>query len=273
MSRAPPSSTWEALGTSAFYKREEVYSMLWSLPPLSSFHSACARHGGPIALMPDPKKPVVSTSSAAHSSKRIDIYTSAGSLLQSIQLEPSSKVVTFGFDLAENLVVVYQDGFYRIHPLEKHAASPTYTQHSLGTEATETGVLDARMHESGFVFLTGSLAFFEVHWGTDITAGPSHATSQPSKTHVSKLSEPGLQEAPSVWSVVPPEDSLSRQTEVLVPVRQSLAVVDALDSQDQAGSKQTQNLPELCANYERLSISTMVPISSSNHPQTAASLH
>ena len=38
----------------------------------------------------------------------------------------------------------------------------SYHQHSLGPEASETGVLDARIHPHGLVALTGSLTFLDL---------------------------------------------------------------------------------------------------------------
>lgn len=37
-----------------------------------------------------------------------------------------------------------------------------YQQYSLGNEAGELGVIDARIHETGFVAMTGSLTLLEV---------------------------------------------------------------------------------------------------------------
>lgn len=236
MSRPPLSSTWEALGTTAFYRREEVYSMCWSITGLSNYRVAASRFGGPVALLVNPSKPVISASSRLPA-KAITVYSSAGILLHTVSLDSSSKIVAFGFDLAENLAVVYQDGFYRLHPLTTTSNSTgTYTQHSLGPEAQETGVLDARIHDTGFVFLAGSLAFFEVHWGQHISLpdqDTSPSASPSSHTQINKLAEPSFQEAPSVWSVIPPEESNSRSTEVLVSVKSTLLLVDPLDAQDQ----------------------------------------
>lgn len=37
-----------------------------------------------------------------------------------------------------------------------------YQQYSLGSDASEMGIIDARIHESGLVALTGSLTLLEV---------------------------------------------------------------------------------------------------------------
>ena len=50
-----------------------------------------------------------------------------------------------------------EEGVYRVYDLQGE-----YQQYSLGTEAGELGIIDARIHETGLVALTGSLTFLEV---------------------------------------------------------------------------------------------------------------
>src|ERR1700722_14941392 len=57
--------------------------------------------------------------------------------------------------------MVKEEGVYRLYDLQGD-----YQKFSLGGEAGETGITDARIHENGFVALTGSLTFLEVKgWG------------------------------------------------------------------------------------------------------------
>jgi hypothetical protein len=67
------------------------------------------------------------------------------------------KIISLGWTMDERLVVLNEEGAYRIYDLQGE-----YQQHSLGTEAGEIGILDARIHENGLVALTGSLTFLEV---------------------------------------------------------------------------------------------------------------
>lgn len=64
----------------------------------------------------------------------------------------------FGWTSDERLVVVNDEGTYRVYDLQGE-----YQQYSLGTEATEVGVIDVKFHEAGFVAMTGSLALLEVN--------------------------------------------------------------------------------------------------------------
>ena len=71
------------------------------------------------------------------------------------------KIIRLGWTMDERLVVLSEEGGYRIYDLQGD-----YQQYSLGTEAGEIGIIDARIHENGLVALTGSLTFLEVKgWG------------------------------------------------------------------------------------------------------------
>ena len=56
-------------------------------------------------------------------------------------------------------MVVSDEGLYRLYDLSNPAS---YTQHSLGAEVTEMGVVSAKGYDDGFVVLTGGLQFMEV---------------------------------------------------------------------------------------------------------------
>lgn len=53
-------------------------------------------------------------------------------------------------------MVLNEEGVYRVYDLQGD-----YQQHSLGNEAAEMGVLDAKIHQNGMVALTGSLSLLE----------------------------------------------------------------------------------------------------------------
>ena len=50
-----------------------------------------------------------------------------------------------------------EEGTYRLYDLQGD-----YEQHSLGSDAAEVGIIDAKIHESGMVAMTGSLQLLEV---------------------------------------------------------------------------------------------------------------
>jgi len=67
------------------------------------------------------------------------------------------KIIKFGWTGDERLVVLNEEGIYRLYDLQGD-----YVQHSLGADAAEVGIIDAKIHESGLVALTGSLQLLEV---------------------------------------------------------------------------------------------------------------
>lgn len=66
-------------------------------------------------------------------------------------------IIRLGWTMDERLVVLNEEGVYRVYDLQGD-----YQQYSLGNEAGELGILDARIHENGLVALTGSLTLLEV---------------------------------------------------------------------------------------------------------------
>jgi hypothetical protein len=54
-------------------------------------------------------------------------------------------------------VILNEEGVYRLYDLQGD-----YVQFSLGTDAGEVGITDARIHENGLVAMTGSLQLLEV---------------------------------------------------------------------------------------------------------------
>jgi hypothetical protein len=55
------------------------------------------------------------------------------------------------------LAVINEEGVYRLYDLQGE-----YAQYSLGNEASELGIIDAKIHDGGLVAMTGSLTFLEV---------------------------------------------------------------------------------------------------------------
>jgi hypothetical protein len=113
-------------------------------------------------------------------------------------------------------VALNDEGTYRIHDL-----AGTYTQHSLGSDAADIGILDARIHEHGLVALTNHLSFLEVKLWTG------------AKPLALALPDPPLDGAPHGWSLVPPDAAISRHIEVLVASGNTILSVDALECVDQ----------------------------------------
>jgi hypothetical protein len=86
-----------------------------------------------------------------------------------------------GWTPEEQLVVMAEDGTYRIYDLSAASAGIStrggdpaglissaslvageYRQYTLGSEVADVGVISGQVHDDGFVVLTGSLAFVHV---------------------------------------------------------------------------------------------------------------
>jgi len=67
------------------------------------------------------------------------------------------KIIRFGWTTDEKLVVLNEEGIYRLYDLQGD-----YQQHSLGAEAAELGIIDARIHGNGVVAFTSSYTLLEV---------------------------------------------------------------------------------------------------------------
>ncbi|TBU22517.1 vacuolar protein sorting-associated protein 16 [Dichomitus squalens] len=215
-----PTLSWEAMQDgSVFYRRHQLYSIPGKLPgDLQDFIVAGCRYGGPIALMRDTSKLVaVNRAAPAFSKAQISIYSPAGEGILLFSWD-QGKIVRFGWTGDERLVVLNEEGVYRVYDLQGE-----YQQYSLGSEAGELGIIDARIHESGLVALTGSLTFLEVkEW-----SGGKPLT----------LANPGLSQPPQSWAVIPPDQTISRHVEVLLSVETTIYSVDNLESLDQRISR------------------------------------
>ncbi|KAI0052144.1 vacuolar assembling/sorting protein VPS16 [Auriscalpium vulgare] len=214
-----PTASWQPMQDgNVFYRRQQSYSISGKLPNLGDCIVAGCRHGGPLAMMRNHTKLIALGRAAPIFSKsQIQVYSPAGEGLLLFSWD-QAKIVRFGWAGDERLVVVNEEGVYRLYDLQGD-----YEQHSLGSEAAEVGIIDARIHENGLVAMTGSLQLLDVKgWegGKPLT-----------------LANPGLSEPPLVWTVIPPDLTISRHVEVLLSVESTILTVDNLETVDQRLSR------------------------------------
>ncbi|KAJ7683002.1 vacuolar assembling/sorting protein VPS16 [Mycena rosella] len=215
MSAERPSSRWQIMQDGkTFYKRQQLYSIPGKLPNLSDYIVAGCCYGGPIALMRDTTKLIaLGRTTPAITKAQIQIYSPAGEGLLLFSWD-QGKIIRFGWTADERLAILNEEGIYRLYDLQGD-----YQQYSLGNEAGEMGVIDARIHENGLVALTGSLSLLEVKgW-----EGSRPLT----------LANPNMSQPPNSWAVIPPDLNISRHVEVLLSVDSTIFTVDNLESIDQ----------------------------------------
>ncbi|CAM0139156.1 Vacuolar protein sorting-associated protein 16 [Umbelopsis sp. WA50703] len=206
-----PTSGWIQL-QDRFYRKVEVYSLLWKQIELSKFIIAGAQYGGPIAMIRDDKK-VLLLQNQQPIKPIIYIYTSAGKLLQQIQWD-KGRIVGMGWTEQEQLVVAMEDGMIRMYNLNGE-----FTQFSLGKEAKDQGITDCHIWGTGLVAMTGNFQFISV--------------TNFDEPRPKQLADPGISEPPHCWTVILPQFTLSRHVEVLIASAETIIVVDAQDATDQ----------------------------------------
>ncbi|KAJ7892873.1 vacuolar assembling/sorting protein VPS16 [Mycena olivaceomarginata] len=218
MSAERPSSRWQIMQDGrTFYKRQQLYSIPGKLPNLSDYIVAGCLYGGPIGLRrlcaTHTKLIALGRSTPAITKAQIQIYSPAGEGLLLFSWD-QGKIIRFGWTVDERLAILNEEGTYRLYDLQGD-----YQQYSLGNEAGEMGVIDARIHENGLVALTGSLSLLEVKgW---------------EGTRPLTLANPGLSQPPNSWAVIPPDLNISRHVEVLLSVDSTIFTVDNLECIDQ----------------------------------------
>lgn len=144
---------------------------------------------------------------------QIAIFSSSGRQLLLLTWD-NAKIVALGWTSDERLVLLNEEGAYRLYTL-----SGEYEQHTLGGDVGDVGVLDARVHGEGLVALTGALQLVEVR-GWEGARAVSLASLQ-------------MDVPPTAWAVVPPDYTTSRHTEALIATDTTIWTVDSLDASDQ----------------------------------------
>ncbi|WVR04982.1 hypothetical protein IAU60_001994 [Kwoniella sp. DSM 27419] len=209
-----PTATWDTI-QDVFYRKEEVYTMSWKVADLSDHVVAAAKNGGPIAMIRDERKLLVSN---RHPGKpKIQLYTSSGLPIGTIPWDLSAPVLLHF--TSTSLVAMSDEGVYRVYDLSNPA---TFKQYSLGGEG-ESGVVDARAWEDGMVVLTGNLEWIEVRGWKGGRAIP--------------LASSLLTEPPTAWTLISPEQSPTGHLQLLVSSSTTIITLDALERIDQRISR------------------------------------
>lgn len=124
------------------------------------------------------------------------------------------RLVAIGWTYAEQLVILNDEGLYRLYDLQGE-----YQQFSLGHDAAEAGIIDARIYEQGLVAMTSHVTLMEVKGWTG------------AKPLV--LANPGFQDPPQCWGLIEPDLTVSRHVEALMSHEATLFSIDSLECVDQ----------------------------------------
>lgn len=148
-------SEWHSVGD-AFYRRTVQYELAWSVGQLDEYLVATSADAAWIAMTRDPSQ-IVALSETVATEPRIQLYTGAGQLYESLAWDATARIAGMGFTSRDELVVVADDGHVRLYvwlvPTHEHVpcteATPTsyYYTYSLGNDAADLGV--AKVHVDG----------------------------------------------------------------------------------------------------------------------------
>ncbi|KAI9024081.1 Vps16, C-terminal region-domain-containing protein [Hyaloraphidium curvatum] len=226
---SPPYLEWLPVGD-AFFRRADVYDLQWKNVRLESMVVAAAPLAGPLAMIRNDRKAVVLQPNQPLR-PTLSIYSLSGGLLHStpVRFSPDrrptdplltwlpqwerGRVVALGWSLAEQLVVVAEDGNVFLFDLFGTLVS----QFSLGQDARDTTVSDCVVFGSGLVALTGNLRFISVS-----------SFDQPRPRPLAAL---GTAQAPISWTVLPPYPG--QEPAVFAAVEKTIYTVDARKAQNQ----------------------------------------
>ncbi|CAG8834305.1 22864_t:CDS:2, partial [Cetraspora pellucida] len=161
--------------------------MSWKHMDLSKYMIAGAAFSGPIAMIRDDKK-VLTLQKQQLVKHTFYIYTSAGKLMGQLEWD-KGRMIKMGWTDAEQLVVVMGDGYIRLYDIHGD-----FTQFSLGKEAKNHLVIDCQI------------------WGTGLLI----ALTKFEEPRPRLMADPGLNEPPHSWALIPPQYTLSSHVEVLV---------------------------------------------------------
>eukprot|EP01102_Stenamoeba_stenopodia_P011451 TRINITY_DN351_c0_g1_i4.p1 TRINITY_DN351_c0_g1~~TRINITY_DN351_c0_g1_i4.p1 ORF type:complete len:422 (+),score=90.51 TRINITY_DN351_c0_g1_i4:115-1380(+) len=207
-----PTADWKQLHN-CYYRKREVYSLRWEEVDLSKCVVASSSFGGAIALTRDEKKIVLVKGQQLKPS--LQVFTSSGKLISRFPWE-SGRLVQMGWSTKEQLICVLEDGTILLYTVHGELLSQ-YTVHEMHGQT----VIDCRIWGGGVVLLTSHMQLYAVY---DIQELPF--------TRV--LADPRLDEAPTSWTIIEPQFTMSQTVEVLIANKLgSVIVVTADRAEDQ----------------------------------------
>jgi hypothetical protein len=211
MASTKPTANWEKLG-SRFYRKVPLYTAVFDADlELQNYLIAGAPYSGAVAFYRNEDR-IATYRGAASSKTTVDVYSCSGKLLNRLAWDKGT-VKGLGWGEDEMLVVVAEDGVVRCY----EGLGADFVPFSLGHGAEEHGVLSVRFWSQGFVALLGN---------NHLVAVNSYAEPRP------RLLALPPNDTVHAWTLIPPQDSLSRSVEVLLAIRDTVFVADATDCDD-----------------------------------------
>lgn len=213
----PEKVPWSLLHDT-YYRKLDVYEMLWKEMDLECYVIKGAPFGGPIAMVRDERK-VWSHGYGDDegATPKMRIFTSAGKLISEFTWTHKG-LVAFGWSDREELVCVLRDGTGHIYTIHGERTSVF----NLGPECMDQGVAECHMWGDGLVVRTQLNSHL---YGINSLYAPTPF----------KLAKPNLDNRPPMsMAVIPPWATESGKPEVLLATASgSIILVDHETAQDQ----------------------------------------
>ncbi|WWC69699.1 uncharacterized protein I206_103642 [Kwoniella pini CBS 10737] len=225
MALSSPTATWDTI-QNVFYRKEEIYSMSWSIQDLSDYKISVGKNGGPIAIIRNENK-ILSTKKHSIGKPKIEIYNSSGILKSNILWDLNEKPILIHFTI-NNLIIILKSGLYRIYDLSNLSFYKQFS--SLGGLLNNTNnnneeedgiinILEVKAYEEGMVILTSNLEFLEIRGWNGSRAIP--------------LISSGLIEKPSSWAILSPDISTTAHIQIIISTFSTILTLDTLEKIDQ----------------------------------------
>ncbi|KAH8920137.1 vacuolar protein sorting-associated protein 16 [Atractiella rhizophila] len=235
MARPPPSSNWDSLGGGAtFYRKLVMYEMGedWTSrvgQDLGSWRVVGERGGGLVAVTRDDRKPTILRTGLPPNKRQIWLFTSAGGLVTTLHWDSPTPITYLSFLSTSQLFVLTTSGTYRLYNISP--LNSTYSQYELAPEIIDAeagmGIVDVKGWEEGVVVCLEGGGWIEVRGlGTGDEEEGRRVTVQ-------ALASTGSSEPPHSWGIIPPDQSTTRTTEVLLATRDTVLKLDEIEALDQ----------------------------------------
>lgn len=198
---------WQQLGNK-YYRKPELYQLLWKNIDLSRNKVACAPFSGPIAVIRDDSKIVQLYAESAL--RKLRIFNSAGrQISETIWRNPGGRLIGLSWTDEQILVCITQDGTVYRYDIHCKLIEPNL---SLGHECFEHSVVECVFWGNGVVCMNENFDLFCI--------------SDFKNPKAVKLAETGIDEFPLCMTVMEPKYNMSGNVEVLLGVGDHVLVVE-----------------------------------------------
>lgn len=203
---------WESI-SNVYYSKFKVYDLEWQLNTFEPYHIVSSPYSSTLAIYRDNSKLVpLSSSQLLGNGKSINkptifIYTVSG--IQIGTINASSTPIAVGFTKYDRLVIIYEDGFYKVYNYSRSLND--VETHRI--ESNDNNIIDARICEDDtMVVLTSEFEFIEIKNGISNTL-----------TNVDNFHD-----KPHDWNVIPSTRSNTAMTTVIANINDGIFAIDSL---------------------------------------------